>query len=259
MQLPIMTFNIQHGVDYKKRMAEPGKYSDFELINLPLMAQVIRDRGAVIVGLNEVRDVTPGIEDPCFIPQAKALAEAVGFEYYHFGHAIDIKGQGRYGNGLISKYPFRSIETIMVPDPVEKEPDGKWFETRCMIKAVIEVPDEATGEIKPLTVLVTHMGLNPSEARNAVQTAIDQLSPGQATILMGDFNLTPDSEIIAPLFDHYQDAAALMDPEIKSFPSEAPNIKIDYIMCAGPVKFLKADVPAIVASDHRPHTAEIEF
>ena len=128
-----------------------------------------------------------------------------------------------------------------------------------MIKAVIEVPDETTGEVKPLTVLVTHMGLNRSEATNAVQTAIDQLAPGQATILMGDFNLTPDSETIAPLFDHYQDAAALMDPEIKSFPSEAPNIKIDYIMCAGPVKFVKADVPAIVASDHRPHTATIEF
>ena len=38
MQLPIMTFNIQHGVNYKRRLAEPDKYSDFELIDLPLMA-----------------------------------------------------------------------------------------------------------------------------------------------------------------------------------------------------------------------------
>ncbi len=259
MLLPIMTFNIQHGVDYKRRLAEPDKYSDFELIDLPLMAQAIRDLGAVIVGLNEMRDVLPGICDPCFLPQAKILAEEVGFEYYHFGHAIDIKDQGRYGNGLISKYPFRSVETIMVPDPVEKEPDGAHFETRCLIKAVIEVPDEATGEVKPLTVLVTHMGLNRSEAMNAVQTALDQLEPNQPTILMGDFNLTPDSETIAPLFEKYQDAAALLPEGTNTFPSDDPIKKIDYIMGTGPVKFIKAEVPAVVASDHRPHTAVIEI
>lgn len=259
MKLPIMTFNIQHGVEHQKRLSAPDQYSDFELINLPLMAQAIRDQGAAIVGLNEVRDVLSGVEDPCFIPQAQALAEAVGFHYYHFGHAIDIAGKGRYGNGLISKYPFRSVETVMIPDPVEKEPDGRYFETRCLIKAVVDVPDEATGEVKPLTVLVTHMGLNASEARNAVQTALDQLEPGQPTVLMGDFNLTPDSETIAPLFEVYRDAAALLPADAKSFPSHAPEIKIDYIMCAGPVQFVKADIPAVVASDHRPHTAEIEF
>ena len=147
----------------------------------------------------------------------------------------------------------------MIPDPVEREPEGRHFETRCLIKAVIDVPDEATGEVKPLTVLVTHMGLNRSEAMNAVQTAIDQLQPGQPTVLMGDFNLTPDSDTIAPLFDHYQDAAALLPEGTNTFPSEEPIKKIDYIMCAGPVKFVKAEVPAVVASDHRPHTATIEI
>lgn len=259
MQLPIMTFNIQHGVDHKRRLAKPNQYSDLELIDLPLMAQAIKELGAPIVGLNEVRDVTPGVEDPCFTPQAQILADAMGFKYYHFGHAIDIAGKGRYGNGLISKYPFRSVETVMIPDPLDREPEGKHFETRCMIKAVIEVPDEVSGEVKPLTVLVTHMGLNPSEARNAVQTAIDQLQPGRPTILMGDFNLTPDSEIIAPLFEKYKDAAALLPEGTNTFPSDAPIKKIDYIMCAGPVKFVKAEVPAVVASDHRPHTATIEF
>lgn len=258
MQLPIMTFNIQHGVDYKRRLAEPKKYTDLELIDLPMMARVIRELGAVVVGLNEVRDVIEGIEDPGFTPQAKAIADELGFEYYHFGHAIDIKGQGRYGNGLVSKYPFRSVETVAIPDPKVKD-EGDWYETRCLIKAIIEIPDEATGEVKPLTVLVTHMGLNRSEAANAVQTALTQLEPGQPTILMGDFNLTPDSAIIAPLFEEYQDAAALMPSDVKSFPSDKPEVKIDYIMCAGPVKFIKADVPAIVASDHRPHTATIEF
>ena len=76
---------------------------------------------------------------------------------------------------------------------------------------------------------------------------------------MGDFNLTPDSDTIAPLFDHYQDAAALLPEGTNTFPSEEPIKKIDYIMCAGPVKFVAAEVPAVVASDHRPHTAVIEM
>lgn len=258
MQLPIMTFNIQHGLDYKRRLAIGRKFNDLDLIDLPMMAQVMKEQGAVIIGLNEVRDATPGIDDPCFIPQVKAIADELGFSYYHFGHAIDIKGQGRYGNGLVSKYPFRSVETIAIPDPEVKDEDT-WYESRCLIKAVIEVPGETTGEVKPLTVLVTHMGLARSEAANAVQTALEQLEPGQPTILMGDFNLTPDSDIIAPLFEKYTDAATLLPADVKTFPSDNPDIKIDYIFCAGPVKFVKAEVPAVVASDHRPHTAVIEF
>jgi endonuclease/exonuclease/phosphatase family metal-dependent hydrolase len=44
-----------------------------------------------------------------------------------------------------------------------------------------------------------------------------------------------------------------------SFPSDAPNKKIDYIFVSRDVEVLAADIPDIVASDHRPHTAEIEI
>ena len=42
-------------------------------------------------------------------------------------------------------------------------------------------------------------------------------------------------------------------------PAPQPEIKIDYIMSCGPCRFLSAEVPAVVVSDHRPYLAEIEI
>lgn len=277
MQIPVMTFNIQHGVDYKRKdhaaaqkflemdpeyleklKWQPPKAEDPNLIDLSLTAEAIRRCGAEIISLNEVRDTAEGWSDPCFTDQVRTIAESLGFPYFYFGRAIDVEGKGLYGNGLISKYPIRHVETIAIPDPLVKD-EPTWYESRCMIRAEIDVTDAASGEAKPLTVLVTHMGLAKGEARNAVQTALEQVVPGAATLLMGDFNLTPDSEILAPLLTKYQDAGALLPEGTLSFPSDVPDCKIDYIMAAGPVKFLQAEIPALVVSDHRPHTAVIEL
>jgi endonuclease/exonuclease/phosphatase family metal-dependent hydrolase len=54
-----------------------------------------------------------------------------------------------------------------------------------------------------------------------------------------------------------KDTADLFSHPLLSFPSDAPDRKIDYIFVSKDVEVLTADIPAIVASDHRPHTAEI--
>lgn len=275
MQIPVMTFNIQHGLDYKRRDRQAlkdfnemtpefleklkknkPKGEDPSLIDLSLTVKAIQECGAEIIGLNEIRDEA---DDPCFLPQVRLIAEGLGYHYYHFGKAIDIEGKGPYGNGLISKYPIRSVETIAVPDPPVKD-EPTWYESRCVIKAEIELPSQTeSGQPQTLTVLVTHMGLASTEAKNAVQTVLSQVQDGEPVLLMGDFNLKPDNPILSPLRTVFQDAGALLPPGGDlSFPSDAPDQKIDYIMTAGPVQILKAEIPALVVSDHRPHTALIE-
>lgn len=54
-----------------------------------------------------------------------------------------------------------------------------------------------------------------------------------------------------------RDTADLFEREWFSFPSDAPTRKIDYIFVSPDVKVLSADILPVVASDHRPHTAEI--
>ena len=76
---------------------------------------------------------------------------------------------------------------------------------------------------------------------------------------MGDFNITPDNELLVPIRTKLQDAAALFTEPLLSYPSDNPDRKIDYIFASPDIQLLEADIPAIIASDHRPHTAVIEI
>lgn len=250
MQIPVMTFNIQHGLNYNNRSLHQGE-EDPSWIDLSLMARTIQACGAEIIGLNEVRDAS---EDPCYLPQVQRIAETLGYCYYYFGKAINTD-KGPYGNGLISKYPLHSVETIAIPDPpIQDEPT--WYESRCLIKAQIDLP----AGTPPLTVLITHMGLAAAEEKNAVQTIVSQIPKDSPVLLMGDFNLLPEDPILLPLRELLYDAASLLPPgENMSYPSDAPDQKIDYIMTSGPIKVLQAEIPPIIASDHRPHTALLEL
>lgn len=234
--MKIMSFNTQHCLDYVNQRI------DFEL-----MAGVIRESGAEIVGLNEMRGEG---EIEGYTDQILTLSRLSGLENYYFAKAIDVGGKNApYGNGFLSKYPIESAETIMIPDPEVKREFGRYYETRCVLKARLSCG---------ITVLVTHFGLNPEEQENAVRTVIENLE-GEKCILMGDFNVLPDNDVLAPIRERLVDAATLFDGEKLSFPSDKPIKKIDYIFVTPDIALLSADIPAVVASDHRPHVAEISY
>ena len=64
---------------------------------------------------------------------------------------------------------------------------------------------------------------------------------------------------LAAIRDRMKDTAALFDEPKLSFPSDKPDRKIDYIFVSKDIKVVSADIPPIVASDHRPHTATVEL
>ena len=234
--MKIMTFNTQHCLNYIE-----------QVIDFDIMAKAITDCGADIVGLNEMRD--EGVHHE-FIKQTKILAEKTGLENYYFAKAIELYGEENpYGNGIISRYKIVEAKTIPVPDPVVKlNPDSPGYETRCLLKVKLE---------NGLTVLVTHFGLHSDEQENSVKTILENLED-EKCILMGDFNVTPDSPLLNPIREKMKDTADLFDKELYSHPSDDPVIKIDYIFVSKDIEVVAADIPAIVASDHRPHTAEIK-
>jgi endonuclease/exonuclease/phosphatase family metal-dependent hydrolase len=106
--------------------------------------------------------------------------------------------------------------------------------------------------------LVTHFGLNDSEKENAVRTVMEQIED-ERCVLMGDFNVTPDNGLLAPIRERMKDAADAFSTPFLSFPSDVPDRKIDYVFVSPDVTVLSADIPALVVSDHRPHVAEIQF
>ena len=172
MQISVMSFNIQHCLNYRTRQ-----------IDFDLFAQVIRQSGADIVGLNEVNGRGAGAD---YLPQAEILAERLGFHAY-FAQAIAFDGVNPYGNALLSRYSIETAQTILIPDPETRGYAG-YYETRCLLKAVVRTP-------QPLTVCVTHFGLNPDEQVLAQETVLAQIED-QRCVLMGDFNMTPDAELL---------------------------------------------------------------
>lgn len=230
--MKVMTFNIQHCLDYKKRR-----------INSGLFARKITEFGADFCGLNEVRGKGPilGYSD-----QTGKLTKKTGMHGY-FGEAIRVGGTSPYGNAVLSKIPFNAVETVKIPDPETKDEKVN-YETRCIIKAIVEENG------KEVMFLVTHMGLARGERRKAVKT-ICEIADNTALpiVLMGDFNAEPDEDTFKPLYERFSDT---LGAEPKTFPSDAPDIKIDYIFYRG-LECKNTRVINEVVSDHLPVITEI--
>lgn len=230
--MKIMSFNTQHCLNYIDRK-----------IDFQIMADAIKKCEADIVGLNEMRDKGTELE---YDKQTTILSELTGIKHHYFAKAIEFGGKNPYGNALLSKYPIISAQTIPVPDPDPKT-GTEYYETRCLLKAKLE---------GGITVLVIHFGLNEDEQKNAVKTVLDNIEK-EKCILMGDFNITPDNDILNPIRAQMKDSADFFDKPLLSFHSDNPVKKIDYIFVSEDVEVIHAEIPAIVASDHRPHVTTI--
>ena len=140
----------------------------------------------------------------------------------------------------------------MIPDPTVREP-GAIYETRCIAKAVLPV---AGG----ITLLVTHFGLNRSEAQNAAETVVSEIKRSPfPVILTGDFNLRPDDSLLQPIRDLLADTADHSDRPMLSYPSDHPTEKIDYIFASSSLKPTFVSVPQMIVSDHRPYLAVFDI
>ena len=74
---------------------------------------------------------------------------------------------------------------------------------------------------------------------------------------MGDFNVTPDNPVLEPIRQRMFDTAELFPQPLLSYPSDTPEIKIDYLFISHDLKATFADIPAIVMSDHRPYVVTL--
>ena len=241
--MKFMTFNVQHGKNYLTKK-----------IDLPLMADTSAGCRADVIGLNEVYG-----KGAVFCDQPGALAKYLGektgdrWESF-FAKAISLSG-GPYGNGLVSRYPILHPEVILLKSPPPTHPG--YYEDRCILKAGIDLPQ---GE---MTVLICHFGLQPEEASLAANTLASLLdeekAKGRPAVLMGDFNLSPCSPLLAPIYERMTDTDLFCKGDHLTFPSDKPEEKIDYIFVSPGIPVTAAEVPEIVASDHRPVTVEIEM
>ena len=233
--MKIMSFNVQHFANY----------SNDNKIDFESYAKAIKQYNPDIVGFNEVRGKgeAQGYEN-----QTEIIAALTGMKYHYFAEAIKIFGKNPYGNAILSKVPIIEVKTIPIPDPEPKTGDD-YYETRCVLKAKLE---------GGINILITHFGLNRDEQENAVKIIMENLED-EKCILMGDFNVQPDSVILEDIRKRMKDTADVFSVPMCSHPSDAPDKKIDYIFVSQDIEIVSADIPEICVSDHRPHITELNI
>lgn len=230
-----MSFNIQHATDYIR-----------QVIDLDYFAEELGRLNPDFLGLNEVMNEG---DDEEYTDQVKFFCDKLGWNGF-FGLGAMIDGNNPFGNAILTKYPIKSVENIPIPDP-ENKSEPAYYESRCVIRATVEVDGV------DVCWLVCHMGLAKLERVNAVEVIcrlIDETD--MPVILMGDFNIEPDGEVLIPIRERLLDTADLCESAREyTYPSVNPRKKIDYIFYRG-LRCNGAETLHDVIADHLPVVAD---
>lgn len=234
-----MTYNVHGcvGVDHRLDAAR--------------IALVIAESEADVVALQELdvgRPRSHGADQP------RVLAELLGMDL-DFCSARECEG-GRYGNAVLSRHPLACVRAAPLPHHLG-----------CERRALQWVQIDADG--CTLHVLNTHLGLNGSEREHQARaiTSPEWLPSARAdgaTVLCGDLNATPGSDVYRMLTDPLRDAqlAGVHDGPHGTFPSLMPWLRLDYVLVSPEVCVRRSRVlttwTARVASDHLPVVVDLE-
>lgn len=286
--LTLVTYNIHVGVPMGHGIGEyVVKSADLDNI-----AGVLREAGGGIIALQEV-DCEYGLSFPArrrssLLNEARYLAASLGDKCYVFGSAQDDTGyptdNGRYvewghpdkwtnngethgevGNALLWD---SSWKTAGPPENIElpKDPDQ---ERRAAIFTRILVPGSSGRSVEPVGVYATHLQHDNGLTRYKQMEAILHHAArrqDEMTVILGDLNHELDAHetsnpIQLALDNGFHDLAAPAEKEdvskFHTFPADAPDRRIDFILCNRPVKVLEKKVPASMASDHLPVVVKI--
>jgi endonuclease/exonuclease/phosphatase family metal-dependent hydrolase len=232
-EIQVATWNIRrgHGMDNRT--------------DLERTAQGLQSLSADVIGLQEV-DLGAGRSGK--VNQPEFLGQQLG---YHpaFGSFMDFDG-GRYGLGLVSRYPLAHVEELRLPDGNEP---------RVALVAELTLPDNR----RVLVVNVHFDWVKDDNFRLAQAKQVAEYLQRQELpwILLGDFNDQPDSPTLK-LFREFAINAEKVDDQRGTYPADKPKSEIDFIF-AGPRSRWSVSPAEVIAdpltSDHRPVRATLHL
>jgi len=254
--LRVVSYNIHAGTDAVRAPSVPriGVLLDSLRADVVLLQEV--DRGTQRSG---------GVDQLAELERLTGLQGA-------FAASLESFQGGRYGIGILSRWPIRAARTIpLAVDPPPDRSAGS-HEPRVGLLAVLATP---AGE---LHVLATHLDASGTELYRRQELiglmalAAREVPAGAPLLLGGDLNSSAGSDEAAALRLALQDAwiachgmAAPAPADGRgapdagpTFPASAPVKRIDYVFFRGAV-CKDARVPASTASDHRPLVVDLEL
>ena len=235
----VSSYNVKHGVGMDG------------VLDLERTSVALAGLGADIIALQEVDEF---VSRSGGIDQAKWLGEKLGMESA-FGSFMDFQG-GRYGLAILSKFPIEHSE-------IWRLADGN--EPRVALAVRIRPTfGNSTALNTPITFVVVHfdwVGDDAFRFTQASQTiehiqSLDSITPW---VVLGDFNDTPTSRTMQAFFDIGKNAVKRAG-ESMTFPANAPNKEIDFIIAGPPVRWKNVKSVVVdepMASDHLPVAATL--
>jgi endonuclease/exonuclease/phosphatase family metal-dependent hydrolase len=246
VRLRVMSYNIHAGA---------GQDNVFDLERQAAAIEVVRPD---VVALQEV-DVHWATRSD-YADEASWLARRLRMRVF-FGPIYTLPPDRagapprEFGPAILSRFPILAADnhkitrlSTQAPDPVPELAPG-FPEIVIAVRGV------------RLRVYDTHLDFRNDPAVRRAQVAdmlaIMNREPG-AKILAGDFNATPGSAELAPLWAEVSDALALAGGGgTLTYPADVPAQRIDYVATTPGIGVRAARVPETVASDHRPVVADL--
>lgn len=162
-----------------------------------------------------------------------------------FGPAIKFSG-GLYGIGLLTRHQFVDVHNIKLPHPVAR------MEQRGLLEGTFILPDGDT-----IMMACTHLEAFDSVSRAAqAQFLLDHFADSTLpVILAGDFNASPDDDVIGLLTSQWLDCTV----GDFTFSVKDPKEKIDYIFTrpSRAWRTIESQVLPVEMSDHYPVIATL--
>ncbi|WP_223396048.1 endonuclease/exonuclease/phosphatase family protein [Nocardioides rotundus] len=243
VDLQVMSYNMRHGEGVDG------------VLDLDRIAGEIRDSGAEVVALQEVDNNWGARSD--YADQAKELADRLGWDYAYAANLdLDpLPGETKrrqYGTAVLSRYPILSSRNHLLTNIEYPE---RPTEQRGLLETVVNVRGAH------VSVLNTHLDHQRAEQRisqvREILAITDRIS--RPTVLMGDLNALPDTTEVRMLTPgRFVDAFAGRT-DADTYPAEAPDRRIDYILGSNEVTFSGARLLTSQASDHLPLLATASF
>lgn len=237
--LRVMTFNIRAGNG-----------------DLDRIAGVIRDAAPDVVGLQEV-DVHFSSRSN-FVDQASYLARELGM-HMRFAHIYELapESAGRppreYGVAMLSRHPVVAFRNHALHRLSTVEEEAAPKPRPGLLEATIDVNGT---HVRFFNTHLDYRG-DPTLRRLQVEETLEIIGrTSMPTLLVGDLNARPDAAELQPLFATFDDSWKRQDPGY-TFPADAPDRRIDYILHSDHFRVRDAEVLATTASDHRPVVADL--
>jgi endonuclease/exonuclease/phosphatase family metal-dependent hydrolase len=224
-QFTVMTYNLQSG------------FARDNFWSLEAQARVIEAQQPDILILQEVSRgwlVTTGNDELLWLSQRLKMP-------YVWGPASD---DGLWGNAILSRVALSEQDAT------------KFASTANLKRGAVRTQVQTPAGV--LWIYGTHLD-NPSGAGAVRREQVDELlrfiSNNQPAILGGDFNATPDSDVLAALHAAgFSDYAALLDPGVTT---SEDGKRIDYLLLKGRLTVEATLVPEVWASDHKPFVLRV--